>query len=125
MRLLLDENVHQGLVAWLTGLGHDVHRAPKGLTNGAVFAAAVAERRVLLTHDKDFGTRPPLLDHPGIVLLKLLPKDLEALKAALQRLFTQASSAEAVANRLWLVFSDHHDEFPFRAEEFPFRSEAG
>ena len=125
MRLLLDENVHQGLVAWLTGLGHDAHRAPKGLTNGAVFAAAVADGRVLITHDKDFGARAPLIDHPGIVLLKLLPKDFEALKAALQRLFTQASAAEAMANRLWLVFPDHHDEFSFRAEEFPFRPETG
>ena len=118
MRCLLDENVHQGLVAWLIGLGHDVRRAPKGLTNGAVFAVACAEERVLLTHDKDFGATPPLTAHPGIILLKLLPKDLKTLQAALQRLLTPAPSATGFANRLFLVFPDHHDELPFRAEEF-------
>lgn len=125
MRCLLDENVHQGLVAWFADLGHEVARSPKGLANGAVFAAAVSEGRILVTHDKDFAARPPLIHHPGVVLLKVLPKDLDQLKAALELLLAEKPAAELFANRLFVVFPDHHEEFPFRMEEFPFPPEAG
>jgi len=125
MRCLLDENVHQRLVAFLSGLGHDARCAPKGLTNGAVFAAARTEGRVLLTHDTDFGERPPLSSHPGIVLLRIVPKDLEVLTRALERLLLPPPAPERFTDRLVLVFPDHHEEFPFRFEEFPFRAEGG
>ena len=125
MRCLLDENVHQGLVAFLTDLGHDARRSPKGLTNGAVFALAVAEGRVLLTHDKGFAARAPLTSHPGVILLRVVPKDLDQLKAALHPALTPSPAPDRFADRLVLVFPDHHDESPFRAEEFPFHAEGG
>ena len=53
MRFLLDENIHHGLIAVLTGLGHDIKLSPKGVTNGAVFDLAVSESRVLFTHDTE------------------------------------------------------------------------
>lgn len=120
MRFLLDENVHQGLLPFLNGLGHEVLRSPKGLANGAVFAHAVSDHRALVTHDKDFAERPPLVSHPGIVLLRILPKELGQLKAALERLLADKPSAELLRDRLFLVFPDHHDEFPFKAEYLPF-----
>ena len=119
MRFLLDENIHGGLLAFLRGLGHDATFAPKGLSNGALFAAAVSDRRVLLTHDRDFAERPPATSHPGIVLLKVLPKDMGQLKAALQRLLADKPSPELLEDRLMVVFRDRHDDFPFRAESIP------
>jgi len=92
MRFLLDENVHHGLVLFLTGLGHDATRSPKGLSNGAVFAAASSAQRILLTHDKDFAEWQPTESHPGVIL----------------------------TDRLVVVFPDRHDEFPFRWEVIPF-----
>ena len=112
-------------MAFLTGLGHDVRRAPKGLTNGAVFAVAVEEGRVLITHDKDFAARAPLNPHPGVILLRVVPKDLDQLKAALHPVLTPSPTPDRFADRLVLVFPDRHDESPFRSEEFPFRTEEG
>lgn len=120
MRFLLDENVHQGLLWFLKGLSHDAVRSPKGLSNGAVFAHAVSDHRTLLTHDRDFAERPPLASHPGIVLLRILPKELGQLKAALERLLADKPSTELLTDRLFLVFPDHHDELPFKAEYIPF-----
>ena len=116
MRFLLDENVHHGLVSFLTGLGHEAVLSPKGLSNGAVFAAATSAGRVLISHDKDFAERAPLAGHPGVILLKILPMNFDQLKAALQRLLDQKPSADLFADRLVVVFPDRHDEFPFRAE---------
>ena len=116
MRFLLDENVHHGLLRFLSASGHDGALSPKGLANGAVFTAALSANRALLTHDKDFAERPPVVDHPGVILLRLPPEALAVLIAALQRLLAQVSSPEWFANRLFVVFPDRHDEFPFRAE---------
>ena len=123
MRFLLDENVHHGVVPFLNGLGHEVILAPKGLSNGAVFAAATSAQRVLITHDKDFAERAPIANHPGIILLKILPKEIGQLKTALQRLLAQKPSADLFADRLFVLFPGRHDEFPFRAEFMPFAPE--
>ena len=123
MRCLLDENVHHGLVLFLTGLGHDATRSPKGLSNGAVFAAASSAQRILLTHDKDFAEWQPTEGHPGVILLRVLPTALDQLKTALQRLLVDKPSAECFTDRLVVVFPDRHDEFPFRWEAIPFPPE--
>ena len=119
MRFLLDENVHQGLVPVLTGLGHEPTICPKGLSNGAVFAAARSAQRILLTHDKDFAEHPPIARHPGIILLKILPQELGQLTTALQRLLADKPAPELFVDRLFLVFPDRHDEFPFTADSVP------
>ena len=116
MRFLLDENVHHGLLRFLREHGDDVVLSAKGLANGAVLTSAVSATRVLITHDKDFAERPPVVDHPGVILLRIPPEALDVLMAALQRLLVQVSSSERFTNRLFVVFPDRHDEFPFRAE---------
>jgi predicted nuclease of predicted toxin-antitoxin system len=120
MRFLLDENVHRGLLSFLTSLGHDVELSPKGLSNGKVFALANSEKRVLVTHDKDFAANAPIVNHAGIILLRILPKDIDQLKSAFKRLLTDKPSPELFTDKLFIVFSDHHDELQFRAEEFSF-----
>ena len=58
MRFLIDACVGHALTIWLRDLGHDVaevgERGP-GIEDDEVLAWASAERRVLITMDKDFG----------------------------------------------------------------------
>ena len=58
MRLLIDEDIPRGMAEALRRLGHDVVHvradAP-GSTDEQVLARAMAEGRVLVTADKDFG----------------------------------------------------------------------
>lgn len=58
MRLLADENLHAGIVAWLRLNGHDVTYAAetlRGEPDEVVLARAREEIRVVVTDDKDFG----------------------------------------------------------------------
>ncbi len=59
MQFLADMCVSQRVCDWLRQAGHEVvHLRDEGLqrlANGDIFAKAVAEHRVLLTFDLDFG----------------------------------------------------------------------
>lgn len=58
LQLLANENVPRLLVARLRERGHDVHwvrEESRGISDAAVLAEALAQQRVLLTFDKDFG----------------------------------------------------------------------
>ena len=77
MRLLLDANVHADLIDLLETDGHDVASVARLIQSSAddetVLALAVAEDRILITHDRDFGDlifrhgRP----HRGVLYLRL------------------------------------------------------
>ena len=118
MRFLLDENVHRKLAAFLIAHGHDATRTPKGLTNGAVFALARSESRILITHDEDFAQHPPEVAYAGVVLIKILPKRFEQLKQAVNRFLLQAYTAEQLRDTLILLFEDRSEAVPFRAQRF-------
>lgn len=59
MRFLADMGVSQRVVEWLRSEGHDAtHLRDEGLQrlpNGEIFAKAIAESRIVLTFDLDFG----------------------------------------------------------------------
>jgi predicted nuclease of predicted toxin-antitoxin system len=59
MRFLADMGVDQRIVDWLRTQGHDaVHLREQGLHRAAdadIFAKAIAEDRIVLTFDLDFG----------------------------------------------------------------------
>jgi predicted nuclease of predicted toxin-antitoxin system len=69
MRLLADENLPEQMVERLVAAGHDVARMRDrrpGAPDDDVLAMALAERRLLVTRDLDFGelvvrdaSRPP------------------------------------------------------------------
>jgi predicted nuclease of predicted toxin-antitoxin system len=75
-KLLADENVALDIVTALRTGGHDVTSIKDvgpGSTDVAVLARALAEDRVLLTFDKDFGELAFHLGQsasPGIILLR-------------------------------------------------------
>ena len=88
LRFLLDENVSPVIGKALTKLGHDVllaSAACRGSPDEEVIALAVAETRILISEDKDFGdlafrdgVRPP-----GLIRLVLPRSDPEAKAARL------------------------------------------
>jgi len=94
MRFLADMGVAQRIVQWLRSEGHDavhlrdekLHRLP----NGEIFEKAVAEQRIILTFDLDFGEIVALSGgrQVSVVLFRLhntrTPHVIERLKKVLQ-----------------------------------------
>ena len=83
-RYLANENFPAGIVQWLSSQGEDVVHAAQtlaGESDTVILQTALAQDRVLLTFDHDFGDlvfrqqQPPA---PGIVLFRLhqLPPDI-------------------------------------------------
>ena len=79
MRGLADENVPRGSVLALRAAGHDivfVAETKPGASDGEVLEMAVAESRILLTFDRDFGRlvyRMGLEGPRGVILFRLVP----------------------------------------------------
>ena len=77
MRILADENFPGDAVDALQKRGHDVvwaHSDSPGASDVEILARAQAERRILLTFDKDFGElafRSGLPASSGIVLFRI------------------------------------------------------
>jgi predicted nuclease of predicted toxin-antitoxin system len=91
MRFLLDENADVRLVPFLVDQGHDVTAIvrdyPTALSDDAVLAVAVNERRVIITRDTDFGELiyRESRRHEGVILLRLRPRSLFYLQAKLSQ----------------------------------------
>jgi len=97
VRLLADENVPWPLVSALREDGHDLVAVLEAMATRPdtdVLAAAVADRRVLLTFDRDFGEmifargfRPP----PGVVFVREVPRSLAETIAAVRAVLAAPS----------------------------------
>jgi predicted nuclease of predicted toxin-antitoxin system len=72
MRFLLDENTHGDLSRALTALGHDALPVQRTVNDETILTQAVAENRVLITHDRDFGGLAYRrgLEHRGVLYLR-------------------------------------------------------
>jgi predicted nuclease of predicted toxin-antitoxin system len=111
MRLLADENIPLETVRALRDAGHDVYSATEsapGAPDAALLKRAVAEDRLVVTFDKDFGE---LLargkDRPtaGVILLRFVP----ARAADVTELLVDLLSRSAVTWRDHLsVVDDKH-----------------
>lgn len=112
MKLLLDENVHHGLVPFLAKLGHKVRLSPKGIVNGEVFKLAIKEKRILVTRDDDFLNSSifPSAKHFGIWLLRVPARDLEGQKRSILELLDQMDGAQEFKGRAVILFPE---EFEF------------
>jgi predicted nuclease of predicted toxin-antitoxin system len=90
VRFLLDENADYGLVGFLAARGHDVlavgHDHPPSLSDEEVLSIALAEDRIVITNDTDFGElvfqrgQP----HVGVILFRLRDESLATYERALQ-----------------------------------------
>ena len=96
LRFLLDQSADARLIPYLRSLGHDAVRVgkdhPPGLPDATVLALAVAERRILLTDDRDFGELvfAKRQSHTGVIYFRLgeyaeLPVKIARLDHVLSR----------------------------------------
>ncbi len=77
MRFLLDESAEYRIATFLRQAGHDVtaiaYDHPQGLADIEVLRIAEAERRILITNDRDFGELifRRGLSHSGVIYFRL------------------------------------------------------
>lgn len=81
-RFVTDENVDPDVVAYLRGAGWDIVDAVENGWQGTrdleLLRRSVALGRVVITHDRDFGTLALLQSQPIIGLLYLRPAHIES-----------------------------------------------
>jgi predicted nuclease of predicted toxin-antitoxin system len=81
MRFLVNENVTKTVMEQLRQRGHDVLSVKESMrseNDDVILARAQAERRIVVTHDKDFGElafRSQLPAECGVILLRLSGSD--------------------------------------------------
>lgn len=91
MKLLFDENISPQHAARLRNMGYDAVATTElnlsGASDSAVRAAAIADERVLVTLDADFGNilRYPPIESPGVIWLRLHPPTETAICEAIDR----------------------------------------
>lgn len=102
MRFLADENVASIVVARLRAAGLDVVAIAEtvaGASDDEVLALAVADKRILITEDRDFGELVvrQRMAVGGVVLLELDPLSNEAVAARVTEVVC-AQSAKLAGN---------------------------
>jgi predicted nuclease of predicted toxin-antitoxin system len=76
MRFLVDECTGPAVALWLRSQGHDVasvYEEARGMDDDVVIHTAFSQNRILITNDKDFGTKiyREGYAHRGVILLRL------------------------------------------------------
>jgi predicted nuclease of predicted toxin-antitoxin system len=109
VKIKTDENIGKRAIEFLRVAGHDVITVrEQNLAGGpdeAVFNACRAERRILITLDRDFGEplRFPSGQSAGVVILELsAPASLQMLLDRIHQFMTLAAT-RAVDGELWIV----------------------
>lgn len=111
MKVKLDENLPRSLAEALRALGHDAvsvyDQSLHGQDDATVWQAVVAEQRLLITQDVEFGDlrKYPLGSHAGILLLRLQSPSRQRVEQVVLQIFQH----EPVAR--WhgglIIVSDH------------------
>lgn len=97
MRFLADENIPKQAVELLRQAGHDVAWIPvdcAGVDDLQVMDRAIAEQRIILTFDKDFGElvfREGAARVDGVILLRFIPESPQQLALDIHRIITSRS----------------------------------
>lgn len=97
MRFLVDECTGPAVAQWLRDRGYEVfsvYEQARGITDEAIIEKAFAERWILITVDKDFGTKiyRDQHAHHGVVLLRLDNAMSSVKIRVLQRLLDKYSN---------------------------------
>jgi len=102
MRFLIDECTGPLVARWLRQFQHDVisiYEESRGLDDDGVLQKAVADNRILITNDKDFGKmifregKP----HKGVILLRL-GDERAANKIKVLKLLLEQYAAQLAGN---------------------------
>lgn len=80
--VVTDENIHPRVVSYLRDLGFDVVDVKEqgwlGMADEEILSRAHQDGRVLITHDRDFGTLAIAAGKPLTGILYLRPADIRA-----------------------------------------------
>jgi predicted nuclease of predicted toxin-antitoxin system len=80
--LLADENIHPEVISYLRESGYDIasvsERGLSGQSDDAILNIAFQDRRIILTHDSDFGRLAILQDLPFVGIIYLRPGHIQA-----------------------------------------------
>jgi predicted nuclease of predicted toxin-antitoxin system len=117
VRWLADENIQRPLVHELRGAGHDVIYAAEfapQTEDVSLADMAIADGRILLTEDKDFGeiAFKDRHDVPGIVLLRFADPSWEPKWRRLLELI--AAEADALCRRFTVLEETRVRTHPLR-----------
>lgn len=110
MRFLIDESTGTAVVQLLRSLGHEVLAVAETMPRAEdvdILARAVAEARIVVTNDKDFGKLVFRSGqaHAGIILLRLQDKSPATRVRVLQAVLQQYL---AVVPNHFVVASEKH-----------------
>jgi predicted nuclease of predicted toxin-antitoxin system len=99
MKFLTDQDVYAITIAFLNGLGHDVVRAAQlGLAtaeDAELLRVAHEQERIVVTRDRDFGALVFVQGGgPGVIYLRILPSNQNAVHAQLERVLMSYSETE-------------------------------
>ncbi|OHB80277.1 MAG: hypothetical protein A2Z25_06950 [Planctomycetes bacterium RBG_16_55_9] len=94
MKFLVDECTGPMVAGWLRQKGHDVfsiYDQARGMPDDEIIQMAVAQQRILITNDKDFGERiyRDHRLHRGVILLRLEDERAPSKIAVLSNLLAQ------------------------------------
>src|SRR3989338_2332858 len=105
-RFFADENIRIEVVQFLQET-HDVVIVPKGIKNGNVIRLASAEKRILITRDRDFTNivMYPPAKTSGIIWLHIHPPTIPDMVNAIRRL-TQTFRPEKISGKLIILERD-------------------
>jgi len=108
MNLLVDENIHSDIVAWLRSRQHDVVYVAEAMpsrSDGDLLAMAVSQQRVIVTDDKDFGELVYRSQHPayGVLLIRLTTP---SIRERLNRLAAIWQAIENHGSHHFIVVTD-------------------
>ena len=80
--LITDESIHPRVVAYLRSRGFDVvdvkEQGWRGMSDEEILSRAHDEGRVVISHDRDFGTLAVVAGRPFTGILYLRPADIQA-----------------------------------------------
>jgi predicted nuclease of predicted toxin-antitoxin system len=118
MKFLIDENIGLDVVRFLQEEGYNVALANEhefGLADPEILRRALAEKRIIITHDLDFGELvfEKNLPHAGVILLRLKINTVKLHIKALQS-FLKSHQEQEIQNKFWSL-----DERVFMEESFP------
>ena len=108
MKIFADENIYEPIMAFLKSLGHDVlsirDAGLSGIPDVDVYQHACAERRIIITMDKDFSrtSRFPPVGCGGIVILKLYKLKVEEALELFKKYFATLKEND-ITNNLVII----------------------